>query len=167
MPLFKTPDGPKTQSVASQRRPSSFDIVATHKQLELWELRIINGQDARYPHPAHAVIAARENQECELTKAEKARAGRYREVKIKEKRPSFWTPRPWDKGVMNEAQSQALAAKIERASEAKAVTQGRKRSGNHKGRSARLRMKERAVVELDPIYYGTDQTDDETEWSDF
>jgi hypothetical protein len=164
MPLFNIPDAPKSQTVGPDRHESSFDIVGIHTQLELWELRINNGQDARYRHPAHAIVAAKENPDCELTKAEKGRAGRYREVKIKEKTPLFWTPRPWDKEVMDEAESQALAVKIEEAKQGRAVAQGRKRAANNKGRSL---IKERAVVELDPIFYGTDQTDDETEWSDF
>jgi hypothetical protein len=71
---------------------------------------------------------------------------------------------------MSKGESDALAEKISRAARLTANVPVRNKpikKGKKLVCPGRKTVRREPIVKLDPIYYGTDATDDDTDWSDF
>jgi hypothetical protein len=128
-----------------------FDICAIHAHLEICEIRIVNGTDKRHRHPALCIEAA--NGHTRLKKAEAEVCERYAVGAVAEKVPTFWPPRAWDseKGRLTEGESRRLEQKI-----------AEQAMGGMKSSTVEIPL----TVFLDSRDYGTDGSDEDTEWED-
>jgi hypothetical protein len=146
-----------------------FDIIATHRTLEVCESRIQPGEDLDHRHPALACQAAAEN--LALTQREVEMRGKYVDVQIEQGRPTFWPHRIWDSAEpqMGEAESQNLKEIIDDAVCDAGSAKIRKVSNTQLGKKSQSkwtgRRNEPTVMPIDFTPFATDN--EETEWEDF
>lgn len=150
------------------------DVLERHKKLELCEYRIQMGLDERFKHPAQAKQAATIELFDVMSRDESEHAGRYDEVNLPSRTPSFWPERPWDAedGTMDESASASLRQRIDKLCELpdpEKCEEGRRveRPKIKRSTSSTSVRKPRSevIVTLDMANYGTD--DSETECDDF
>ena len=162
-----------TPPVVTDDRPV-LDVVDRHRRLELCEYRIQMGIDERFKHPAQAKQAFAIEIADVLTKDESERAGRYEELNLPSRTPSFWPERPWDSedGTMDEDASSSLRQRIDKLCELpdpEKCDEGRRVERPKIKRSPSVasvrKPRSEVIVSLDVTNYGTDNS--ETECDDF
>jgi hypothetical protein len=139
-----------------------FDIVASHRALEVCESRIQRGEDPGNRHPAlacHADVAR-----LPLSPRERELGDRYRDIGIVEFTPAFWPARIWDAedAQMGDEESQRLRTRIDEIGDARPR---RVVSEPLPKRNRLKRVNEQTVVSIDFRSYETE--DDDTECDEF
>lgn len=153
----------------------NFDRVKAHREMEIYEARILGGGDVLHCHPILARKAKEEDCGLVLSRLEYEKSQRYETVPVIEKVPGFWPERVWDRPEtrMTKAETEETEKKL-RAEEEKImeicaiervnpiVTPKRTQSGA----GVKVKKMKSTTVKLDPIYYLTDDSD-ATEVDDF
>jgi hypothetical protein len=170
-----TPDwidaAPSTPAFPAPLAGAGFDLVSSHKRIELFESRIQSGIDTRYKHPALAREAANTSETPIPTKDELAKRDRYQEVNIPAIVPRFWPPRPWDSNVLADDATETLRAEIAEFNRLPVFNRvdGFPQSPFKLKRSMSVSPKRNRpdpVVALPVSSFVTDD-DDDTDWGDF
>lgn len=146
----------------------NFDIVEAHREMEIYEARILGGGDVLHCHPILARKAKEEDSGLVLSKHEYDKSMRYETIPVIEKAPDFWPMRAWDRPDtrMTKAETEETEKKLKYEEEkimeicsvqrvSPIVTPKRTLSST----GVKVKKMKSTVVKLDPIYYLTDDSD--------
>ncbi|OHT13433.1 hypothetical protein TRFO_16419 [Tritrichomonas foetus] len=162
-----------------------FDIFSTHRRLEICENRIVNGRST-YLHPGYVIEMEEKELLDNLTYEEEKLTENYVDHIYSQKVPLFWEKRSWDQenDAMDSSESEKLNARIRESEEVTLDSNDGFYGTNkrkHKFGSSSVAVKKIAsnsisckneaprtnpkstVLSLSNLFYGTDNSDEETD----
>lgn len=117
---ISTPDwtGEAIETMSSEK-VEGFDRAAAHREMEIYESRILCGMDPCNFHPVLARKAKAEDRGLVLCRYEFEKAQRYETQRVKERTPKFWPARPWDTDEtrMTDGETAALQKRLKEEEE--------------------------------------------------
>ena len=172
---ISTPDWAEaTIDPIHEEKVEGFDRLGAHRELEIYESRILCGMDPLNFHPVLARKAKEEDRGLVLCLYECEKAQRYETERVKEKIPKFWPARPWDTDEtrMNDAETAAMEKRLKEEEE-KLMADFTARSSPlltpRRTQTASVKLKKPQRTTLVELHAGNFLTssDDDTDLDDF
>lgn len=161
---ISTPDWAGNADVGEGQKIDGFDVVQSHKNMEIYESRILCGYFPSYAHPILARKALMEDGGLVMTQYEYEKTQRYETQNVKERVPGFWPERPWDTPdvKMSPEETEVLAKRL-RDEEEMLLPDQRMRDQYSPKRSQSGTPKQKkpksTLIKVTPVRYMTDDSD--------
>ena len=113
----RTPDWEALANSGDENKPEitePFDMIRTHRRMQIIEARIINAVDKEHIHPAFSAEIEHSTPDLNETERELIELGNYRTRLERKKIPRYWVPRVYDneKDIMSRDKSDQLKQEI-------------------------------------------------------
>ncbi|OHT13557.1 hypothetical protein TRFO_03303 [Tritrichomonas foetus] len=150
--------------------------VETHQKLEIYENRIIYGL-TKYSHPAYSVQLEQEEEEFIPNETEKLKISNYNSQNVAQKVPIFWEKRSWDTpgDLMSPEENEKLVERIKKDHNDLTelenddlkykykYTVKKTSSSQMKRPVVKNPVTRGTVLDISNLFYGTDDSCDETD----
>ena len=164
-----------------------FDLQYHHSRLEVLESRINYGFDEDHNHPGIAALIEWAVGKLDCTHEEEKLKEHYIQLPPTKKVPTFWEPRPWDKpeNILTEKENQILIEKIQQQTnidpddpefidnfDPNTLLDGEEEEKSEHNdendeKNKKSKFKLNLVFSASHIFYGTDDSQDETDLESF
>ena len=145
-----------------------FDMVRTHKRLQIIEIRINNRVDKTHIHPAYSPEIENSTPDLNETEREIIELGSYRTKPERKIIPRFWPRRCYDNenDILSEEKSEQLREQIASIHERKTPFNLRDRTKHFSDKDLIKMPNKKLKLVFSLFDYETDHDDEITDWED-